>query len=107
MIKNKQLAIYDKHVRKEIWCRVQGPVDDETLLKSFIVKYQKEFPTIMDYPYLVEFDYEIFLGRTDRGEGALLFDDKYFNVEKSIRYYGQRGNYSFYKTQYLSSKRFT
>ncbi len=49
MIKNKQLAIYDKHVRKEIWCRVQGPVDDETLLKSFIVKYQKEFPTIMDY----------------------------------------------------------
>ncbi|MHA1124885.1 MAG: hypothetical protein ACTSO7_06555 [Candidatus Heimdallarchaeota archaeon] len=72
---NKELQKYDKQVRKEIYLRVQRPVDEETVLMSFIVSHQKHIPTLCDFPYLLEFEYEIIPGKSNLGRGDLLFSD--------------------------------
>ena len=71
----KELKKYDKHVRQEIHYRSQRPCDGETVLMAFIVKHQNEFSELVNYPYLLEFEYDVIPGRTDIGRGDLIFTD--------------------------------
>ncbi|MGC9778601.1 MAG: hypothetical protein HZR80_05110 [Candidatus Heimdallarchaeota archaeon] len=87
----KELKKYDKHVRQEIYYRSQRPCDGETVLMAFIVKHQNAFPKLVNYPYLLEFEYDVIPRRTDKGRGDLIFTDG-------------KSNYLIVETKFLTEK---